>query len=519
MADEIKGAISVPVILSPNTPSIVEFSNTVRKKLDGAINPATINSVMSFSKVAYTTYQSLKMVGRAVSLVGSAVSSVAEASAGIIFEAANQDLAIEKLAAKLNISKSAAWEMKSALDALGESLEDVSKTPELKERYDSLVADGRQMMPTGDYDDTMKGFRDGIFEVTRLKQEAGYAVQNIGYQFMKSFKEPIGYITAAFKKLNDTIVTNMPAWSEKAGQVFSNIYSLIKPFWNLLTKFFEMIGERVIRVGQDISGVSEWFANSGIHGALVSMGEAIAGVMGLFLDLGSVIWKIAYGALSLFFETLGKSDIIIFFRDLLVLVVDIIALMVKTIVSAVRAVSDLFKQIADNKEFKKFWESAGKYITWVIELLTGALGSVGKLGRALLELVKGNYKVALTLANEALGNTEKGKESKKGTPKLDGNYTIGSPKTENKQPFAIASFDTEIISKLVGGKASMVSMFHNTTTNERGLNIHLGGISVQGTNLSTSEVKMATAQGVGEALDLVLRGQYVNATTSLTGIV
>lgn len=177
-------------------------------------------------------------------IIGAAVASITASIAGVMTAAAKQDLAMEKYARNMMVSKNAAMEMKTAIDALGESVQDIQLTPELMNRYKSLVGDGRQMKVGGDYEGTMKGFRDLIFEFTRLKQEASYALQWVGYYLMKYLSKPLSDAKVSFKSFNDSMIKNMPVWTEKVARALMYIINVGRHFWDLL----KVIGKTVYDV-------------------------------------------------------------------------------------------------------------------------------------------------------------------------------------------------------------------------------------------------------------------------------
>ncbi len=113
---------------------------------------------------------------KASGIITTAIASITTAMVGLMRTTAQQDLELEKFARRMMISKDGAWEMKKAIDALGESVADIVITPELMDRYKTLVNDGRQMRIGSDFKETMKSFRDLMFEFTRLKQEVFYAM-------------------------------------------------------------------------------------------------------------------------------------------------------------------------------------------------------------------------------------------------------------------------------------------------------------------------------------------------------
>ncbi|MBO6291926.1 MAG: phage tail protein, partial [Selenomonas sp.] len=141
---------------------------------------------------------------KASTIIGSAIASVTASAVGLMKAAAQEDLAMQKYARSMMMSEDAAWRMKKATDALGESINDIALTPELLGRFTQLTADGSKMKVGGDFKQTMKDFRDLMFEFTRLKQEASYALNWVGYYLMKYLQKPLADIREKFKAFNDS---------------------------------------------------------------------------------------------------------------------------------------------------------------------------------------------------------------------------------------------------------------------------------------------------------------------------
>ena len=483
-------------------------------------------------------------------LIATAIAGVTSAAAGLMTSVAKQDLAMDKYARNMMISKSAAVEMKQAIDALGESVQDIQLNPELFIRYKALISDGRNMKIGGDYSQTMKDFRGLIFEFTRLKQEAGYALQWVGYYLMKHLSKPLAEGKEKFKNINDSIIKNMSVWTEKIARTMVYIINIGRSFWS----FIKAIGKSVYELWDAFPrGIK--IATAALTGFFMllkatPMGRMIALVSTLFLliddyfghmegrqaafgefwdklnehietvgagfkelldicvewlesiggssefseftekakELGEAIYTLAFkamAALKSIFKSLLDSfkehkilekllnafsmlgDELIFFINLLGDLFDWIAKsdVVKALVSAFTwllgvfiqlipvivnlllfgkvlkfikglrvvlqllgrifgsikniglSIVKLFKNIKSGKFFKDFWLSVHKVMLKLKDVVLDAVKSVGKLGRALLELVKGNFKIAVALATEALdGKVEAGERKKDATP-------------------------------------------------------------------------------------------------------
>lgn len=172
---------------------------------------------------------------KASTIIASAMASVTASAVGLMKATANEDLAMQKYAKSMMMGEAAAWNMKKATDALGESINDIAMTPELFARYKQLTVDGAKMMPGGDFKQTMKDFRDLMFEFTRLKQEASYALNWVGYYLMKYLQKPLADIREKFKTFNDMVIKNMSVWTEKIARGIYYVLEVGRHFLVFLT--------------------------------------------------------------------------------------------------------------------------------------------------------------------------------------------------------------------------------------------------------------------------------------------
>jgi hypothetical protein len=200
-------------------PGFAQAEATINR-LDHTVESATGNMARNFV--------------RASAMIGTAVAGVTASVFGLMKSAASQDLAMQKLSRQMMVGKDAAWTMKFATDALGESIQDIMLTPELMGRFEKLTADGRKMQIGGDFAETMKNFRDLTFEFIRLKQEVSYAMTWVGYYLMKYLNRPLAEAREKFRSFNDMFVKNMSVWTEKAARVLVYIINVGRHFITLL---------------------------------------------------------------------------------------------------------------------------------------------------------------------------------------------------------------------------------------------------------------------------------------------
>ena len=214
-------------------PGFAQAEATINR-LDHTVESATGNMARNFA--------------RASAMIGTAVAGVTASVFGLMKSAASQDLAMQKLSRQMMVGKDAAWAMKSATDALGESIQDIMLTPELMRRFEKLTADGRKMQVGGDFAETMKNFRDLTFEFTRLKQEVSYAMTWVGYYLMKYLNRPLTEAREKFRSFNDMFVKNMSVWTEKAARMLVYIINVGRHFLTL-----------IVDIGKALWGVWESF--------------------------------------------------------------------------------------------------------------------------------------------------------------------------------------------------------------------------------------------------------------------
>ncbi|NOU95589.1 hypothetical protein GC093_20485 [Paenibacillus sp. LMG 31456] len=217
-----------------------------------------------------------KFAGSAVTkfaLAGAAVTTfVATASIGIakfIGDLAQADLETEKLARQLWMSKDAAAAYNNTLKAMGVTLQDLYLSPELMRNFKELNQEAKDLRPPAEFAEQMKLVRSVQFEFTRLKLEATYALQWVGYYFVKYMEGPIKQIKQTLSEINGIIVKTMPSWTKVIAQVMS---------------WFARMGITTFKVLKDIIRIFN-DVGSAIPRNLKMIGAAIA-ALGLIIQTG-----------------------------------------------------------------------------------------------------------------------------------------------------------------------------------------------------------------------------------------
>lgn len=178
---------------------------------------------------------------RAGGIIGGVIAGITAAGAGLMQSAAKQEIELEKLSRSMLMTKDDVLTLKSATDALGESLNDILLSPELTRRFRQLTAEGREMQVGGDFKETMQSVRDVLFEFTRLKQEAQYALTWIGYYLAKYLAKPLANLKESLGEINRAFIKNMSVWTEKIAR---GMYYIINAGLSVL-KFIRDVGGAV----------------------------------------------------------------------------------------------------------------------------------------------------------------------------------------------------------------------------------------------------------------------------------
>ncbi|WP_427112441.1 transglycosylase SLT domain-containing protein [Megasphaera sueciensis] len=184
--------------------------------------------------MVHVTEDVVSMFMKASVTLGTIFASVSMASAKMMKSITDQDLQMQTFANRMMMTKEAAWQMKKATDALGASVGDIIINPELMERYKALVDDSHKMMPSGDFETAMKGFRDLTFEVTRFRQEVSFGMQWTAYYIIKGLVGPLDAAKIKAKGFNDYIISNMQQIAQRIANAIIYVVHVVEEFWSMV---------------------------------------------------------------------------------------------------------------------------------------------------------------------------------------------------------------------------------------------------------------------------------------------
>ena len=186
----------------------------------------TLNKLAELSE-AKTASMSASYVKASTAIVSS-LSAIGFATVDLLDKISQADLGYQKFAMRMYMAKDAAKQLKIVTDAMGESMEDIAWNPELNRQYKELMGQAKGMEPPKDAEGQLRYLRSIRFEFTRMKVEATYGMQQIGYYLFKYLVDPITGSKMGLKEFNDWIQSHMPELASKIARWLTDLFNLGK---------------------------------------------------------------------------------------------------------------------------------------------------------------------------------------------------------------------------------------------------------------------------------------------------
>ena len=177
----------------------------------------------------------------------------------------------EKLARQMWTTEENAQAFNSTLKALAANLQDLYLSPTLMDQFQQLRKEAFALQAPAEYKNQMQLIQSISFEFKRMKLEGMYALQWIGYYFIKYMSGPILQVKLSLSEINDKIVKTMQHCTKVVAQVMS---------------WFAQFGITALRAVRDLGrGLDD--LGQGIPKNLKLIGAAIA-ALGLILKSGPI---------------------------------------------------------------------------------------------------------------------------------------------------------------------------------------------------------------------------------------
>ena len=193
-------------------------------------------------KISKRISPNVKTLGTAASFVLDVLKVGNKIIAQTISTVADLDYETEKLARQWWVSEEAARSYSTALDALGETNEDlVTMTDEQYRRLVELNQIGRGLEAPKELDDFLLTVRDIKFEFAKLKVEIQYGLRWVTYFFAKMNGTDAKNIREKLRSFNENIQKNLPVIAKKIAEILNVFYRLGKAGLKLVTSLVDLV--------------------------------------------------------------------------------------------------------------------------------------------------------------------------------------------------------------------------------------------------------------------------------------
>ena len=181
----------------------------------------------------------------------SAFAAVGSAAVGIVDKVAMADQQYRLLALHMYTTLPVARELKVALDALGQPLENVMWDPELAARFHQLVKDQQAMTQQlgPDFENQMLKIRDVRFEFTRFGVELQYLTMLVVEDLAKAFGTSIDGLLTKMRNFNNWLIANMP---QIANWIATQLKPILIDTYNVLMATWKL----VVQIGGALKGIN-----------------------------------------------------------------------------------------------------------------------------------------------------------------------------------------------------------------------------------------------------------------------
>lgn len=194
----------------------------LKDNMTAQLDKATKGAEQTVGKMAVSFAKNFVIAGTAVA------GFVATTALGLLKFSSNlarADDELNKFARSMGLPKEEAYKVKSALDVMGKSIEEVALSPVLMKQFAELKANAADFkLP--DVSDALKPFREMGTEFLKIKQTATNALQWVGFYFLKYVQKPMDDIKKLFSGFNETIKKNIPEWGANIGKALSWLVQL-----------------------------------------------------------------------------------------------------------------------------------------------------------------------------------------------------------------------------------------------------------------------------------------------------
>lgn len=229
--------------------TIKEYLVSLGFAVDNNSYKQTEKAVTSLEKgLASFASSAVKTFGTAALAVASFGVAAAAASAKFLNGLANQQIQMQILARQLWTTQQQANAFNATLKAMGTNLQDLYLSPTLMSQYQQLHAVANQLSTPGNYNQQIQQIQNLKLQLEQMRIEAYYALQWIGYWFIKYMSGPINNVKNVLQQINAVIIKQMPTWTKQAAQWMASFWQAAVQIVTGITNVYhwlQMIGSYI----------------------------------------------------------------------------------------------------------------------------------------------------------------------------------------------------------------------------------------------------------------------------------
>ncbi len=328
----------------------------------------------------------VKRFGKQFAIAGATVVSlVAATSFGIakfLNYVANTNDEISAYADEIGKTEEEAYRLKSTLDVMGKSMDEIKADPELLEQFEELKANA-EAIQLPDMSQSVGQVKDMKLEFLKMKQEGMLALNWIGFYTVKYLHGPLQKAKEMLYGMNNGIIKNMPKIADTVGRALASIVRIgitilrgAQAIFKAIKKVFDLIPKEVKIVMASLAALG-LFIRAGPIGKLIMIISAALLLLDDFftyIDGGEALLGDFWQKLIDIYNTLKDSGAI---DKLKKAFTDAMEFIRQAILNAKNEAIELFAKFKESGTIEKFISLMSK-LKDIALLIIKALKNVGR---------------------------------------------------------------------------------------------------------------------------------------------
>ncbi len=184
-----------------------------------------------------------KITGAGVAAAATFLGAIDIAILKTVKNVTKADLEYDLLSRRMFMGADAAKAFKIATDELGYSLSEIAWNEELRAQYFTLVDQINKLRLPPEAKEMFQGFRDLVFQFSRLRVAAKSAFEYIAYNLLSLNEGDLKRFSDRLKEIIQYVIENIPNWSVTIAEFLQVPLELTKTFFRLIGSLWDLFKE------------------------------------------------------------------------------------------------------------------------------------------------------------------------------------------------------------------------------------------------------------------------------------